>query len=54
MRKIYALMVAIVAICFATEAFAGTKNLYKQDFEGAASPQSAGWNSPNLAGNMSI
>lgn len=54
MRKFYSLMVAIVAICFATEAFAGTKNLYKQDFEAVTNPKDAGWNSPNLAGNMSI
>lgn len=54
MRKFYALMVAVVAICFATEAFAGTKNLYKQDFETAVTPADAGWTSPNLAGGMSI
>lgn len=54
MRKIYALMVAIVAICFATEAFAGTKNLYKQDFEAAVTPVDAGWTSPNLAAGMSL
>lgn len=54
MRKFYALMVAIVAICFATEAFAGTKNLYKQDFETTVTPADAGWTSPNLAGNMSL
>lgn len=54
MRKIYSLMVAIVALCFATEAFAGTKNLYKQDFESGAAPTSIGWASANLAAGMSI
>lgn len=54
MRKFYAFMVAIVAVCFATEALAGTKNLYKQDFETTVTPADAGWTSPNLAGNMSL
>lgn len=54
MRKIYALMVAMVALCFATEAFAGTKNLYKQDFESGSDPAAMGWASLNLAAGMSI
>ena len=53
MRKIYSLMVAIVALCFATEAFAGTKNLFKQDYE-SGTPASLGWTSPSLAAGMSI
>jgi len=54
MRKIYSLVFAIVAICFATEAFAGVKNLYKQDFESSKDPASIGWASPNYAAGMSI
>ena len=54
MRKIYALIVAMVAVCFATEAFAGTKNLYKQDFEAVSTPADGNWSSPNLAGGMSL
>lgn len=51
MRKFYLLFAALFA--GSVVASAGVKNLYKQDFESAATPQDAGWTSPNLAGNMS-
>lgn len=52
MKKFYLALLALVA--FVTTANAGTKNLYKQDFESVTTPADAGWTSPNLAGNMSI
>ena len=47
MRKFYLLFAALFA--GSVVASAGVKNLYKQDFESAATPQDAGWTSPNLA-----
>ena len=52
MRKFYLLFTALFA--FTMIATAGTKNLYKQDFESAGTPANAGWKSPNLAGGMSL
>ena len=52
MRKFYLLFAALFA--YTVVATAGVKNLYKQDFETAGTPQNAGWSSPNLAGGMSI
>lgn len=52
MRKFYLLFAALFA--YTVVATAGIKNLYKQDFETAGTPQNAGWSSPNLAGGMSI
>ena len=52
MRKFYLLFAALFAINMV--ATAGVKNLYKQDFEAVNSPADAGWNSPNLAGGMSL
>ncbi len=52
MRKFYLLFAALFASTMI--ATAGTKNLYKQDFESAGTPANAGWKSPNLAGGMSL
>lgn len=52
MRKFYLLFAALFA--YTVVATAGVKNLFKQDFETAGTPQNAGWSSPNLAGGMSI
>ncbi len=52
MRKFYLLFAALLASTMI--ATAGTKNLYKQDFESAGTPANAGWKSPNLAGGMSL
>ena len=52
MRKFYLLFVALFACSLVANA--GTKNLFKQDFEIVSTPQDAGWTSPNLAGGMSI
>ena len=52
MRKFYLLFAALFASTMI--ATAGTKNLYKQDFESAGTPTNAGWKSPNLAGGMSL
>ena len=52
MKKFYLLFAALFASTMI--ATAGTKNLYKQDFESAGTPADAGWKSPNLAGNMSM
>ena len=52
MRKFYLLFAALFASTMI--ATAGTKNLYKQDFEAAGNATDAGWKSPNLAGGMSI
>ncbi|MBQ9230104.1 MAG: hypothetical protein IJ190_02875 [Prevotella sp.] len=52
MRKFYLLFAAMFA--YSVVATAGIKNLFKQDFETAATPADAGWTSPNLAGGMSI
>ena len=52
MKKFYLTLVALFA--FTMVATAGVRNLYKQDFESVSTPQDAGWNSPNLAGGMSI
>lgn len=52
MRKFYLLFAALFA--YTVVATAGVKNLFKQDFETAGTPQNAGWSSPNLAGGMKI
>ena len=39
---------------YSVVATAGIRNLFKQDFETAATPADAGWTSTNLAGGMSI
>ena len=52
MKKFYLLFAALFT--WTIVATAGIKNLYKQDFESAATPADAGWASPNLAGNMSM
>ena len=52
MKKFYLLFAALFA--WTMVATAGIKNLYKQDFEIAATPEDAGWTSPNLAGGMKI
>ena len=52
MRKFYLLFAALFACSLVANA--GVKNLFKQDFEIASTPQEAGWTSPNLAGNMSL
>lgn len=52
MKKFYLLFAALFT--WTVVATAGIKNLYKQDFESAATPADAGWKSPNLAGNMSL
>lgn len=52
MKKFYLLMLALVALV--TTANAGTKNLYKQDFEGVADAAAAGWTSPNLQAGLTI
>ena len=52
MKKFYLLFAALFT--WTVVATAGIKNLYKQDFESAATPTDAGWKSPNLAGNMSM
>jgi len=52
MKKFYLLFAALFA--WTMVATAGIKNLYKQDFESAATPADAGWKSPNLAGGMSL
>ncbi|MBR3079348.1 MAG: hypothetical protein IKH01_05980 [Prevotella sp.] len=52
MKKFYLLFAALFT--WTVVATAGIKNLYKQDFESAATPADAGWKSPNLAGNMSM
>lgn len=52
MKKFYLLFAALLASTMI--ATAGTKNLYKQDFESAGTPADAGWKSPNLAGGMSL
>ena len=52
MKKFYLLFAALFA--WTVVATAGIKNLYKQDFEAASTPQDAGWSSPNLADGMSL
>ena len=52
MKKFYLLFAALFA--WTVVATAGIKNLYKQDFEAASTPQDAGWSSPNLPGGMSL
>ena len=52
MKKFYLLFAALFT--WTVVATAGIKNLYKQDFESAATPADAGWKSPNLADGMSI
>ena len=52
MRKFYLLFAALFACTLVANA--GVKNLFKQDFEIASTPQDAGWTSPNLANGMSI
>jgi hypothetical protein len=52
MKKFYLLILALVAMV--TTANAGSKTLFKQDFESVTKAADAGWASPNLAGNMEI
>lgn len=54
MKKVYMLFAVLAAFCYSNTVNAGTKNLYKQDFESTSDPAAAGWASPNLAAGMSI
>ena len=47
------MMLAVIgAFLYASTASAGTRNLYKQDFETSSDPAALGWVSPNYAAGM--